>query len=66
MQLREKLQAMQVGSIAMSQESVAEAIAPPQWWNPFPKTRYTERPDVAAASRHGGGHRADDRQLPRR
>ena len=39
-----------VGSIAMSQESVAEAIAPPQWWNPFPKTRYTERPDVAAAS----------------
>lgn len=39
-----------MGSIAMSQESVAEAIAPPQWWNPFPKTRYTERPDVAAAS----------------
>lgn len=49
-QLRKKLEAMDVGSIAMSQESVAEAIAPPQWWNPFPKTRYTERPDVAAAS----------------
>ena len=42
--------AMDVGSIAMSQESVAEAIAPPQRWNPLPKTRYTERPDVAAAS----------------
>ena len=48
-QLRKKLEAMDVGSTAMSQESVAEAIAPPQWWNPFPKTRYTERPDVAAA-----------------
>lgn len=49
-QLRKKLETMDVGSTAMSQESVAEAIAPPQWWNPFPKTRYTERPDVAAAS----------------
>lgn len=41
---------MQINSIAMSQESIAEAIAPSQWWNPFPKTRYTERPDVATAS----------------
>ena len=49
-QLRKKLEAMDVGSTAMSQESVAEAIAPPQWWNPFPKTRYTERPDNAAAA----------------
>ena len=49
-QLREKLLHMQINSIAMSQESIAEAIAPAQWWNPFPKTRYTERPDVATAS----------------
>ena len=49
-QLREKLLHMQINSIAMSQESIAEAIAPSQWWNPFPKTRYTERPDVATAS----------------
>ena len=41
--------AMDVGSIAMSQESVAEAIRPKQWYNPFPKVRYTERPDTAAA-----------------
>ena len=38
-QLREKLLHMQINSIAMSQESIAEAIAPAQWWNPFPKTR---------------------------
>lgn len=33
----------------MSQESVAEALSPRQFWNPFPKVRYTERPDVATA-----------------
>ena len=49
-QLREKLKAIDVGSISMSQESVAECIVPKQWWNPFPKIRYTERPDVATAS----------------
>ena len=49
-QLRQKLRAIDVGSISMSQESVAECIVPKQWWNPFPKIRYTERPDVATAS----------------
>ena len=48
-ELRQKLAKMRVGSIAMSQESVAEAISPKQWYNPFPKVRYTERPDVASA-----------------
>ena len=47
--LRAKLDAIDVGSVAMSQESVAEAIVKPQWYNPFPKVRYTERPDTAAA-----------------
>ena len=49
-QLRQKLKGIDVGSISMSQESVAECIVPKQWWNPFPKIRYTERPDVATAS----------------
>ena len=49
-QLRQKLKTIDVGSISMSQESVAECIVPKQWWNPFPKIRYTERPDVATAS----------------
>ncbi len=47
--LRAKLDAINVGSVAMSQESVAEAIVKPQWYNPFPKVRYTERPDTATA-----------------
>ena len=53
--LRSKLAAIDVGSIAMSQESVAECIVPRQWWNPFPKIRYTERPDVATATAMEGG-----------
>ena len=49
-QLREKLAAIDVNALTMSQESLAEAIRPSQWYNPFPKTRFTERPDTAAAS----------------
>lgn len=48
--LREKLQKIDVRSVSMSQESIAEAIVPRQWYNPFPKIRYTERPDMATAS----------------
>lgn len=48
--LRTKLGNIQVQSLTMAQESLAEAIRPKQWYNPFPKVRYTERPDSAAAS----------------
>lgn len=49
-EIREKLEGIDVKSLSMAQESVAEAIRPRQWYNPFPKVRYTERPDSAAAS----------------
>ena len=49
-ELRGKLEHIQAHSLTMGQESVAEAIRPKQWYNPFPKVRYTERPDAAAAS----------------
>ena len=51
-ELRAKLNAIDETALIMSQESVAEAIRPrrKQWYNPFPKVRYTERPDSAAAS----------------
>ena len=49
-ELRDKLTAIQANSLTMGQESVSEAIRPKQWYNPFPKVRYTERPDSAAAS----------------
>ena len=49
-EVRQKLKAVDVKSLTMAQESLAEAIRPKQWYNPFPKVRYTERPDTAAAS----------------
>ena len=48
-ELRNKLETLRANSVSMGQESVAEAIRPKQWYNPFPKVRYTERPDSAAA-----------------
>ena len=48
--LRGKLLGLDFRSLSMAQESLAEAIRPKQWYNPFPKVRYTERPDAAAAS----------------
>ena len=49
-QVRSKLRSITAKSLSMGQESVAESIRPKQWYNPFPKVRYTERPDCAAAS----------------
>lgn len=34
----------------MNQESLAECIYPHKWYNPFPKFKFSERPDAAAAS----------------
>ena len=49
-ELRQKIGQIDVCSISMSQESIAEALmGKGQWWNPFPKVRYTERPDAATA-----------------
>lgn len=48
--LRRKLGAITIPALTMSQESLAECILRPQWFNPFPRVRYTERPDAATAS----------------
>lgn len=54
-EIRQKLQSIDVNSLSMGQESIAEAIRPKQWYNPFPKVRYSERPDTAAATVLEGG-----------
>ena len=53
--LREKLNRIEPGNLVMGQESVAEAMLGKQHFNPFPKVRYTERPDTAASSINEGG-----------
>ena len=47
--LTEKLNSISVKSLPMTQESLKECLVPGQFWNPFPRVRYTERPDAAAA-----------------
>lgn len=49
-----KLKSIDVKSLVMSQESLRECLLPYQPWNPFPKVRYTERPDTAAACIYDG------------
>lgn len=48
--LRKRLQSITIPALAMGQESLAECLLKKQWYNPFPRVRYTERPDGAAAS----------------
>lgn len=47
--IKRKIQNIRVDSLTMNQESLAECLVPGRWWNPFPKFKYTERPDTAAA-----------------
>ncbi len=48
-EVRGKIQAIKVDSLTMNQESLAECLYQRRWYNPFPKFKYTERPDAAAA-----------------
>lgn len=52
--LTKRLNSIKVKNLAMSQESLKECLIPGQYWNPFPKVRYTERPDAAAACIYDG------------
>ncbi len=47
--IRRKIQEIRVDSLTMNQESLAECLYQRKWYNPFPKFKYTERPDTAAA-----------------
>ena len=52
--LKKKLSQIEVNALTMGHESLAECLVPKQRFNPFPKVRYTERPDSAAASIYEG------------
>ncbi|MGL5676992.1 MAG: spore germination protein, partial [Cellulosilyticaceae bacterium] len=47
--IKEKLKALHVDALTVSDQSLVEALREKHWLNPLPKVRYTERPDVAAA-----------------
>ena len=48
-QIKSKLKSIKTDSLTMGHESLAECLIKQRWYNPFPKIRYTERPDSAAA-----------------
>ncbi len=47
--ISERIQNIQVDALTMNQESLAECLFKHKWYNPFPKFKFTERPDTAAA-----------------
>ncbi len=48
-QLKTKINGIRVDALSMNQESIAECLYAGKWFNPFPKFKYTERPDTAAS-----------------
>ena len=48
--VRTHIQTMKARSLTMNQTSLAEGLYHRKWYNPFPKYKYTERPDTSAAS----------------
>ncbi len=48
--IKGRITKLKVDALTMNQESLAECIYPHKWYNPFPKFRFSERPDTAAAS----------------
>lgn len=53
--LKNRIQGIDIDALTMNQESLAECLYKRGWLNPFPKYKYTERPDTAAASILEGG-----------
>ncbi|MGI6555205.1 MAG: spore germination protein [Bacillota bacterium] len=47
--VKDKINQIDIDGIPMAEKSVEELIAPGSFWNPLPRVRYSERPDVAAA-----------------
>lgn len=48
--IKNRITNLKVDALTMNQESLAECIYPHKWFNPFPKFKFSERPDTAAAS----------------
>ena len=47
--LNHRIRDIKVNDLRMNQQSLAECLFKRKWYNPFPKFKFTERPDTAAA-----------------
>lgn len=45
----ERMNSIKTDDLRMNQQSLAECLYKRKWYNPFPKFKFTERPDTAAA-----------------
>lgn len=48
--ITKQIKEIHIDSLTMNQESLLEALYHRKWYNPFPKVKYTERPDTAASA----------------
>ena len=48
--IRQRIDSIQIDALSMNQQSLAECLYQHKWYNPFPKFKFTERPDTTAAS----------------
>ncbi len=48
--IEDKINSITVSSLTMNQESLAECLHKKKWLNPFPKFKYSERPDTTASA----------------
>lgn len=48
--IKKRISKVKVESLTMNVESLAECLLPHRWISPFPKFKYSERPDTAAAA----------------
>lgn len=49
-EIKDKISNITVDALTMNQESLVECLYRKKWYNPFPKFRFSERPDTVAAS----------------
>ncbi len=47
--IRERLKKAKISGISMTQQALNEALIPTNFFNPLPKTKFSERPDFASA-----------------
>lgn len=47
--VKNRIESLQIDDLKMNQQTLAEAIFKRKWFNPFPKFKFTERPDTAVA-----------------
>lgn len=47
--VRKRIESISTDALRMNQQSLAECLFKRKWYNPFPKFKFTERPDTASA-----------------